>query len=63
MENNIKEILKNILVIKKEDGTYKPIKNTSKNDVYKAIYELRQLLNMTNYEINCLNVKIVEKEK
>lgn len=59
MENNIKEILKNVLVIKKENGIYKPIKNTSKNDVYKAIYELRQLLNMTNYEISCLN----EKEK
>lgn len=43
MVNTIKNITKNILIKNDVDGP-RPIKNTSKEDCYKALYEIQELL-------------------
>ena len=42
--NEANEILQTILVVSNGENNYRPVKNTTKQDVYKAICELYRVL-------------------
>jgi hypothetical protein len=44
-EELIREKLKDITIVK-QDGKYRPVKNTSSQECYRVIYEINRLLNM-----------------
>lgn len=41
---NVRKIMSKILVKQELNGVYKPVKNTSKEDCYKALYDIQELL-------------------
>jgi hypothetical protein len=43
-EEIIREKLKDIIIVK-QDGKYRPVKNTSSQECYRVIYEIDRLLN------------------
>ena len=56
MEDKIKqiqEILQQVVVVKKiserSNDYYKPIKNTSKQDCYKALYEINKIIGIDGW--------------
>ena len=52
-------IMRDILLVK-EDGIIKPVKNTSKKDVYKALYTIQNLLR-TNIVYLCVDLDMGDK--
>ena len=42
--DHIREKLKDIIIVK-QDGKYRPVKNTSSQECYRVIYEIDRLLN------------------
>ena len=43
-EELIREKLKDIIIVK-QDGKYRPVKNTSSQECYRVLYEINRLLN------------------
>ena len=52
-------IMRDILLVE-EDGIIKPVKNTSKKDVYKALYTIQNLLG-TNMVYLCVDLDMGDK--
>ena len=46
------ELLSKIVVREREDGNWGAVKNTSKQDVYKTIWKLYEILDTSSYERN-----------
>ena len=46
------ELLSKIVVRKREDGNWCAVKNTRKQDVYKTIWKLYEILDTSSYERN-----------
>lgn len=42
--DKIRSIMSMLLMKQEKDGTYKPIKNTSRKDCYKALYDIQEIL-------------------
>ena len=56
------ELLSKIVVREREDGNWGAVKNTSKQDVYKTIWKLYEILDTSSYERNKM-LKILGDKK
>ena len=47
----IKRIMKNMILVPGEGNNYRPVKNTSRNDCYRALYKIQEILKTNKFRL------------